>query len=193
MRQLIFREILLVTLIITLNLQSSSLWRTLIVVPISLILVYSFRRIDMISGLLIVIYVIVFIGGLLIFLIRVASISPQEQRFRLRILLGLIFLYLMTPVLLFGKKLAFTFRWIMLSIWFWGEGILVLFIILILLFTLFLVTKFFMSYKGFIRSLYYYSIQFVLPLYNVSFLTKVRSTDSSNYCLYNLNPISRRT
>ena len=53
-------------------------------VPTRLVLIYSFRIMNIISGLLIIIYVIVFIGGLLIFLIRVASITPQEQRLRIR-------------------------------------------------------------------------------------------------------------
>jgi len=43
------------------------------------LIIFSFSSRENTSGLLIIIYVIVFIGGLLIFLVRVAAISPQEQ------------------------------------------------------------------------------------------------------------------
>lgn len=138
---------------IILSLQSSSLWSTLIVVPIRLILIYSYSRLNIISGLLIIIYVIVFIGGLLIFLMRVASISPQEQSLRVNIRFWMAILFFLFPVFLYTKKLVSPLRWIMLSVWFWGEISMLLIIGLILVVTLFIVTKFFIVYKGFIRSI----------------------------------------
>jgi hypothetical protein len=41
----------------------------------------------------------------------------------------------------------------MLSIWFWGERVLTVIIIVTLLLTLLVVTKFFIVYKGFVRSI----------------------------------------
>lgn len=152
-RKLIFREIILIILVVILSLQSSSLWRTLIVVPIRLILIYSFRRLNIMSGLLIVIYVIVFVGGLLIFLMSVASISPQEQSLRIRVMFWVAILSLLPPILSFVKKLVPPLRWIILSIWFWGEMIILFILGVILVVTLFIVTKFFIVYKGFIRSI----------------------------------------
>jgi len=108
MREVIFREILLISLMIALSVQASSLWRTLTVIPISLILIYSFRRMNRISGLLMIIYVIVFIGGLLIFLIRVASLAPQEQSLGLRASLVVVMILLTAPLIAFSKKLVFT-------------------------------------------------------------------------------------
>lgn len=134
-------------------LQGSSLWSTLIVVPTRLVLVYSFRIVNIISGLLIIIYVIVFIGGLLIFLIRVASITPQEQRLRIRGVFRILTLISVIPMFFVGRKLSTSLRWIILSIWFWGERALIIIIITILLLTLFVVTKFFIVYKGFVRSI----------------------------------------
>lgn len=144
---------LLALLIMILCLQGSSLWGTLIVVPTRLVLIYSFRIVNIISGLLIIIYVIVFIGGLLIFLISVASITPQEQRLRIRNIFRALIIIFIIPMLLVHEKLSTSLRWIILSIWFWGERALVAIIIIILLLTLFVVTKFFIVYKGFVRSM----------------------------------------
>lgn len=138
---------------ILLCLQNSSLWGTLIVVPISLVLIYSFRIVNIMSGLLIIIYVIVFIGGLLIFLMRVASITPQEQRLRIRSTLGMLTIVLVIPIFFVKNKMSTSLRWIILSIWFWGERSLIIIIVITLLLTLFVVTKFFMVYKGFVRSM----------------------------------------
>jgi len=144
---------MLVILVTILSLQSSSLWRTLIVVPIRLILIYSFRRLNIMSGLLMIIYVIVFIGGLLIFLISVASISPQEQSLRVKMFFWIVILFSIFPIFIYTKKLVHPLSWIMLSIWFWGEITLIFIIGVILVVTLFMVTKFFIVYKGFIRSI----------------------------------------
>jgi len=151
-REVIFRETLLILLIIILSIQASSLWRALTVIPISLILIYSFRRINRISGLLMIIYVIVFIGGLLIFLIRVASLAPQEQTSGLKASLVVIMILFIAPLVVFGKKLAFTSGWITFSLWFWGARVLVLVSLVILLVAFITVTKFFLVYKGFIRT-----------------------------------------
>lgn len=144
---------LLVSLIMLLCLQGSSLWGTLIVVPTRLVLIYSFRIVNIISGLLMIIYVIVFIGGLLIFLIRVASITPQEQRLRIRTIFRTLTIVLIIPMLFVDRKLLTSLRWMILSIWFWGERALIIIIVIILLLTLFVVTKFFIAYKGFVRSI----------------------------------------
>jgi len=153
MREVIFREILLISLMIALSVQASSLWRTLTVIPISLILIYSFRRMNRISGLLMIIYVIVFIGGLLIFLIRVASLAPQEQSLGLRASLVVVMILLTAPLIAFSKKLVFTSGWITFSLWFWGARILILVSLIILLVAFITVTKFFLVYKGFIRTI----------------------------------------
>jgi len=144
---------LLVLLIMLLCLQGSSLWGTLIVVPTRLVLIYSFRMLNIISGLLVIVYVIVFIGGLLIFLIRVASITPQEQRLRISNVFRALTIIFIIPIFFVDIKLSTSLRWIMLSIWFWGERILILILILILMLTLLVVTKFFIVYKGFVRSI----------------------------------------
>lgn len=138
---------------ILLCLQGSSLWGTLIVVPTRLVLIYSFRMVNIISGLLIIVYVMVFIGGLLIFLISVASITPQEQRLRIRNIFRILTIAFVIPTLCVNRKLSSPLRWIILSIWFWGERVLMIVIIIILLLTLFVVTKFFIVYKGFVRSI----------------------------------------
>jgi len=151
LRKIIFRETLLILLVIILCLQGSSLWRTLIVVPARLVLIYSFRSINITSGLLIIIYVIVFIGGLLIFLISVASISPQEQRSNISSLFTIMVLVIALPLILLTKKLTSTSRWIIFSVWFWGEETFIIIIISVLLLTLLVVTRFFLNYKGFIR------------------------------------------
>lgn len=79
LRELIFRELFLIFFLRLLCVQNSSLWRAIIILPARALTIFSFSSRENTSGLLIVIYVIVFIGGLLIFLVRVAAISPQEQ------------------------------------------------------------------------------------------------------------------
>jgi hypothetical protein len=80
------------------------------VVPTRLVLIFSFRIVNIISGSLMIIYVMVFIGGLLIFLIRVASITPQEQRLRIRNMFRAIAIIFIIPILFVEKKLSTSLR-----------------------------------------------------------------------------------
>jgi len=68
----------LVFLVIFLSIQSSSLWGRLIVVPLSLSLVITLNLTLLLSGVLALIFILVFIGGLLVFLVRVSTLLSQE-------------------------------------------------------------------------------------------------------------------
>lgn len=48
-----------------------------------LAIIYRTVRVNSFSGLIIVMYIIIFIGGLLVLLVRIASISFQEQGYSL--------------------------------------------------------------------------------------------------------------
>lgn len=73
------RELLLLIMLLTISAQSRTLLRSLIIVPRSLIIVMILNSTNSYSGLFILLYVIVFIGGLIVLLVRMASISLQDQ------------------------------------------------------------------------------------------------------------------
>lgn len=76
---LIIREILLLIGILLLTTQSSSLWRRIIIVPSRILGIFVASSYLINSGIFMVIYVMTFIGGLLVLLVRVARINFQEQ------------------------------------------------------------------------------------------------------------------
>jgi len=86
----------------------------LIIVPIRLLLVYGFAVIS-ISGLLLVIYIMVFIGGLLIFLVSVASILNQEQNFSRDLFKVRLFVSLLVPGFLELKGVVFNSSHVLLA------------------------------------------------------------------------------
>jgi len=66
--------------------QSSSLWASLLTLPLSVTLILSLVS-EKTSGVLSLLFIIVFIGGLLVLLVRVASSVHQEQGIPFRVLL----------------------------------------------------------------------------------------------------------
>jgi len=136
-----------------LSLQSSSLRSTLIIVPGRLLVVYSCLRLTNFSGLLTIIYIIVFIGGLLIFLISVASILPQEVNIILNIRIILITLIITRPFIVERKILRLRSPLVMPSLWIIYQRDYVIILVAILLLALIIITSLFLRFKGLIRSL----------------------------------------
>lgn len=137
-------------LILVLVMQSSSLWRALIIVPISLLLIYGFAIIS-ISGLFLVVYIMVFIGGLLIFLVSVASIMSQEQNFGRDIFKASLFVSLLTPRLLELKRATLNSSRVLLTFWLETQSYYTVIYVLILILALLVIRGFFIKYKGLIR------------------------------------------
>lgn len=78
---LIFRETLLVLRVVIILLQSRSLWVSLVLILLSLVAIY--RRVNLTSyqGVVLLLYGLVFIGGLMVLLVRISSLLSYENRF----------------------------------------------------------------------------------------------------------------
>jgi len=74
-----------------LTIQSSSLWARLTIVPLRFLLIIVIR-VKTISELTLIIFVIVFIGGLIVLLVSVSAMVRQEQSISLSIRLLLVLL-----------------------------------------------------------------------------------------------------
>lgn len=78
------REVFVLLVFLFLSIQRSALWTSLTLVLISLILILIFTSPLSNSGFIAFLFVLVFIGGLIVILVSIASISHQEQRISLR-------------------------------------------------------------------------------------------------------------
>lgn len=113
----ILREIIIILLSLGIRVQSSSLWARLLTIPIRLSLVVSFGS-DKFSGLLFFLFVIIFIGGLLVLLVRVATAVFQEQSSSINLLIFLlrvlVILILWTNMFYYEWKSSFRliFSWV---------------------------------------------------------------------------------
>lgn len=149
----IFSELVFLILLRSLISQRRSLWSSLIVIPMRIIIIFMRRRWNYYSGLIIILYRIIFIGGLLVLLVRVASISFQEQSFNIiKVWLGTL-LILIIPVILSFKRRQGTEALPAGIIWFANQPFLFYILILIIVAALLLITKLVLSFKGIIRSL----------------------------------------
>jgi len=77
--ELIIREIILSLGVIIITVQSSSLIRSLLLVPLRAILILAVGVSNIYSGFMSFIFIIIFIGGLIVLLVSVASVVQQEQ------------------------------------------------------------------------------------------------------------------
>jgi hypothetical protein len=77
----ILSEIRILVLLLLMRSQSSSLWTRVLIVPISIIVIVTYSSRNFFSGVRMILYIMIFIGGLMVLLVRVASISFQEPRF----------------------------------------------------------------------------------------------------------------
>lgn len=85
--------------IIVISFQVSSLIRRLILVPSRIVLIFILNIVFSFSGLLSYIFIIIFIGGLIVLLVRVTSIIPQEQGVSFRLLIFIMSLIIMVVFL----------------------------------------------------------------------------------------------
>lgn len=137
----------------TVRAQSSSLWARLLTLPLRVLLVLNFVS-DKGSGVLVLLFIIVFVGGLLVLLVSVASSVYQEQGVSARILgLGILFIgvYRVLPQ-------ASSYEWNidLLSIFSWNEEVEKVYFylrIIYLLTSLSILSVLFGEFKGAIRKL----------------------------------------
>lgn len=148
---LILIEIISLVLVLMLSSQRSRLWSSLIIIPSGfsfILLRVGFRDF---SGFIVVIYSIIFIGGLLVLLVRVASISYQEQGFSVRNFVVMGRLIICLPFLLEYQVLE-NRRSVLLRVkWFDYQREVLLLLLLILLVALLLISRNISLFKGLIR------------------------------------------
>lgn len=137
--------------------QSSSLWRRLTLIPFRIFIALSIVDSMAFSGLLVYMFILVFVGGLMIILVRVTSVSVQEQRTKMHyiyiISLIIISFFLeksdITEVYFFSVE-----TYVVPLSWFFSEkefSIAVIFIFLII--GLISISVLLLKFKGFARSL----------------------------------------
>lgn len=150
---LIIRELIITSIFLLGRTQTSSIWLRLIIIPISFALIIITISYNSYSGILIIIYIIIFIRGLLVLLVRVCSLSLQEQYSTLLDLYFLRIVLLSLPVLLEVKSFSTTRSLITIITWFWQQRLIISMIIILLLMSLLVLTYFLQSFKGLVRSI----------------------------------------
>ena len=151
---LIFREILLVGLALSLRSQRRSLWGRLIIIPMRLAIIYSTVRVNSFSGLIMVMYIIIFIGGLLVLLVRIASISFQEQGYNLDKLILSITVMFLIPFFRENKMWSLnSAATVMRTAWFEEQSNNIWSLVFLLRIALIVITGLFLKFKGLVRGL----------------------------------------
>lgn len=149
----ILREIVLIALCFGVRVQSSSLWARLLTIPISIVLIMIFR-LDKSSGLVLLLFIIIFIGGLLVLLMGVASSIHQEQV----IVVGIFYLFFVGVLLapLLTKRYCAEWRASGSSLFSWVFGVRGVYFrlnVVIIIFRLLVISSLLMEFKGIIRKL----------------------------------------
>jgi len=148
----ILSEILLLMFLITIRSQSSSLWIRLLLIPIRIIVVFIYSQNNLFSGIIIILYITVFIGGLIVLLVRVARISPQEQMFYF-IKIWTVTTIIVSYPFIFYKKFYIELEKNAFTPWFENIRIIILLRVLLLTLALIVLTKLIIEFKGIIRNL----------------------------------------
>jgi len=151
---IILRELIAVLLVLVIRIQSRSLLVSLLTVPARAILISRISP-DKSSGLVIFVFIIVFIGGLLVLLVRVTSTVYQEQRLAPRVFIFSLSLCLGTIILFPGLK---TYDWSArkASLFFWVRELKInflLFNVIMVVISLLTISLLLIEFKGIIRKL----------------------------------------
>jgi len=151
----ILSEICIIIIVCVISLQASSLVSSILLVPsrVALMLIININHVS--SGILCYIFIIVFIGGLIVLLVRVSSTVQQEQGIFPSLLASLVFFfgllsYTFMDWSLGRDSLETTINMINL-IWFY-KVILVISMLLLLILCLFILTKLLLDFKGITRN-----------------------------------------
>jgi len=108
------------------------------------------------SGVMCYIFIIVFIGGLMVLLVRVASSVNQEQAVSPSLLLIIILLIVLRFLFLNykeGGRVIGESSFNVISLLDFSKTIIVFIVLLVLVVCLFVITKLLLEYKGLTRSL----------------------------------------
>lgn len=151
LRELILRELFISTLLLRVVIQTSSLWARLFLVPRSFILILRFSPLSF-SSLVLLIFTIVFIGGLIVLLVRVTTIVFQEQS----IIINPVFIFILWRFFFLLKNACYNwsqeystlFEWLVLP-----KVIIVRVALVILIRGLVTISFIIIEFKGIARSL----------------------------------------
>lgn len=148
-------ELLLLRLTSLFLAQGSSFHIRLILIPIRVIVIFRSNRVFTTGGFWFYVFVIVFIGGLLILLVSITSTNVQDQSFTLTatMLLLVVIGILLQDSQEFGEAYSF----IQIS-WLTAHNNLILVITLLLLLSLMVITWNILTYKGAFRSICSYGV-----------------------------------
>lgn len=135
------------------SIQSRSLWVRLLTIPTRVILIRSIRT-DKSSGLVVLIFIIIFIGGLLVLLVRVTSTVYQEQGLAPR---GFVFLTVSYFIFLILTSLkGYDCGLVKANLFYWLNGLKIRFLFFcrrMVLIRLAVITLLLIEFKGVIRKL----------------------------------------
>ena len=135
--------------------QGSSFFSRLILIPIRVIVMLQSNSVFTRGGFWFYVFIIVFIGGLLILLVSITSTSVQDQSFTLTVIL--LFLIILRVVLQDRQRLREANSFIQIS-WLTAQNNLILVISLLLLLSLIVITWNVLTYKGAFRSICPYGV-----------------------------------
>nr|YP_009346441.1 NADH dehydrogenase subunit 6 [Paralongidorus litoralis]AOT84252.1 NADH dehydrogenase subunit 6 [Paralongidorus litoralis] len=134
--------------------QSGSLVSSMLIIPLSMAAMYMSISLSWSSGFMLFVYVLVFIGGLLVLLVSLTSLLSLEQSFKQPFLLELLISYVMLSAL-YSEPLTLheTGANMVLFFWFNSQPVLLNTIIMIFTLSLMLITWFILKVKNMSRSL----------------------------------------
>nr|YP_009346462.1 NADH dehydrogenase subunit 6 [Xiphinema pachtaicum]AOT84273.1 NADH dehydrogenase subunit 6 [Xiphinema pachtaicum] len=142
MKELIFFMVLSFIVI-----QSSSLWMSLAIIPFSMCCILNTTHPMDCSGLFFLLYMMVFVGGLLVLLVGVSSVSLQEETFIPGYILVIVsFFFCLSKS---SWSLGEIFGWFS---WFSMEPMFIWFPLVMLILLLTMVSVMFFSLKSFVRT-----------------------------------------
>lgn len=131
--------------------QSSTLWTRLIIIPLSLVVILLINSNNVRSRLVIVLYVMVFVGGLIVLLVSVSSLSSHEQTYNFDKPWLLFRISAALPFSFFYKIKIESHSLIQRVRWFENQAQLIFFSVFLILTCLIIVSKRINSFKGLIR------------------------------------------
>lgn len=141
-------ELITVALFLVFAVQQSRLYIRLILAPFRLLLVLSLLRNLLRSRFLLFLFVMIFIGGLVVLLVRVSSLSTQEQG----VVARQFFFVSILRVLIIKEVFVFPVSdFIPLVLWL-SDGFAVLLVFSILIISLLVITSLVFKFKGLVRS-----------------------------------------
>jgi len=118
-------------------------------VPTSVFFILRYNIKSVFSGMLLLVFIMVFIGGLIVILVSVASVAQQEQKTFVSVIGLLLCVACLSTSEVFRYKEAYTHCLDLLPVSFWVRIV----VVGLLVISLISITHFLLSFKGLVRGL----------------------------------------